>query len=171
MEEITEEKVKKELRGDNSAAISMCTGDGTGSWSTRHLRLRASRLRWKIDIGEWEVHHQDGRNLIADMTTKPLAAEKVKHLNALAGICSMPERWEPDPEEPKLKEARFSVKAVRASFYMDMGNVVKMIALLGVLQKAKVVVASNRGEWREQHGVFSVGALVDVAWSGAVQAD
>ena len=82
------------------------------------------------------------RNLIADVT-KPLAAEKVKQLNALAGICLMPERWEPDPEEPKEKEARFSVKAVRASFYMDMEKVVKMMALLGVLQKAKVVVASN----------------------------
>ena len=29
---ITEQKIKKELRGDTSAAISMCTGDGTGSW-------------------------------------------------------------------------------------------------------------------------------------------
>ena len=141
LEEVTEEKVKKELRGDNSAAVSMCTGDGSGSWRMRHLRLRASHLRWKVDIGDWEVHHHEGKNLIADMTTKPLTADKVRHLNALAGICSMPDHLE--PEEPKLKEARFSVNAVRAAFEVDMQNVVKMIALLGVLQKVKVVIATN----------------------------
>ena len=56
LEEFMEEKVKKEFLGDNSAVVSMCTGDGTGSWRTPHLRLRASYLRWKVDIGEWEVY-------------------------------------------------------------------------------------------------------------------
>ena len=32
------------LQGDNKAALSLCTAD-TGSWRTRHLRVRAAKLR------------------------------------------------------------------------------------------------------------------------------
>ena len=81
------------------------------------------------------------------MTTKPLTAEQVKRLNVLVGICSLPDRLE--PEEPKLKEIRFLVNAVRAAFYLDMEKVVKMIALLEILQKAKVVIAANETSQEE----------------------
>ena len=65
-----EEGLKKKLWGDNSAAISLATGEGQGSWRTRHLRIRAAILRSALQQGEWQLGHLSGKELVADSFTK-----------------------------------------------------------------------------------------------------
>ena len=64
-----------ELQGiilnDNVAALSIAAGT-SGSWRTRHLRIKAEGLREAATTGEWTLRHLDGRNLIADGLTKQL---------------------------------------------------------------------------------------------------
>ena len=48
MVEEVEGKIPKILRCDNSAAVSLSTAK-RGVWRTRHLRVRAAHLRWRID--------------------------------------------------------------------------------------------------------------------------
>eukprot|EP00435_Cladocopium_sp_Y103_P063966 s1182_g25.t1 len=64
------EKLVKRLWGDNAASISLATGEGQGSWRTRHLRIRAAILRSALQEEEWQLGHLSGRELVADSFTK-----------------------------------------------------------------------------------------------------
>ena len=76
--EILEYKPSYVLYGDNRSAISLATGE-SGPWRTRHLRLRASRLRDDLRTDQpdkppsWSARHLPGELLVADGFTKPLA--------------------------------------------------------------------------------------------------
>ena len=65
-----EENLRKHLWGDNAASISLATGEGQGSWRTRHLRIRAAILRSALNQGEWQLSHLSGKELVADSFTK-----------------------------------------------------------------------------------------------------
>ena len=65
-----EDRLVKRLWGDNAAAISLATGEGQGSWRTRHLRIRAAILRSALSRKEWHLGHLKGSELVADSFTK-----------------------------------------------------------------------------------------------------
>ena len=66
----------KWLEGDSKAALVQLQSDG-GSWRTRHLRLRASRLREAMadDASGWRSTHVPGSQLAADGLTKALQGQ------------------------------------------------------------------------------------------------
>ena len=76
--EILEYSPSYVLYGDNRSAISLATAE-SGPWRTRHLRLRASRLRNDLRTDQpdkpplWSARHLPGEFLVADGFTKPLA--------------------------------------------------------------------------------------------------
>ena len=80
-----EEDLRKRLWGDNSAAISLATGEGQGSWRTRHLRIRASILRAALHQGEWQLGHLNGKELVADSFTKVVDGQAFER--ALQDLC------------------------------------------------------------------------------------
>ena len=77
LEEALDVKARAMSFTDNTAAISVITGD-SGSWRTRHLRKRAHILRSKVALGEWLLRHMPGSKLPADLGTKVLSSEKFK---------------------------------------------------------------------------------------------
>ena len=81
----TEMDYSRTLIGDNQAAVSLCTGDA-GSWRTRHLRLRAFYVRWRVQMGDWRIVHRMGANLVADMGTKCLPGTRLRDLRKMAGL-------------------------------------------------------------------------------------
>ena len=68
--------VKKVMYGDSKAALSQLTCE-TGSWRTRHLRVRAAKMREVIQSqdGDWRALHLSGLQLIADGFTKSLQGQ------------------------------------------------------------------------------------------------
>ncbi|CAE7446981.1 RE1 [Symbiodinium sp. CCMP2592] len=70
------------LHLDNQAAISLLTGS-TGSWRTRHLRLRSAWIKEKVNAHEVHVRHEPGLSQRADIGTKPLPKERLKQLALL----------------------------------------------------------------------------------------
>ena len=70
---------------DNQAAIQLMSEE-SGAWRTRHLRLRSRHLRWRISRMDWRVNHCPGEQMLADIGTKPLAAQRFDHLKALCGM-------------------------------------------------------------------------------------
>ena len=75
----------KSLLIDNQAAIQLISEE-SGAWRTRHLRLRANHLRWRISRMDWRVNHCPGERMIADIGTKPLAAQRFEDLKILCGM-------------------------------------------------------------------------------------
>ena len=69
-------EVQRRLLGDNRAALTLCSAE-TGPWRTRHLRLRAAKLREAIqeEDGGWTSHHIPGATLVADGLTKSLQGQ------------------------------------------------------------------------------------------------
>jgi hypothetical protein len=63
---------EKLLCGDNTSAISILTKPD-GPWRTRHLRLRSTCLKEKLNDPNsgWMIRHLKGTGLIADFLTKP----------------------------------------------------------------------------------------------------
>ena len=76
--EILEYRPSYVLYGDNRSAISLATAE-SGPWRTRHLRLRASRLRDDLRTDQpdrpaiWSARHLPGELLVADGFTKALS--------------------------------------------------------------------------------------------------
>ena len=88
---------QKMLLSDNAAAVSIATDTG-GAWRTRHLRLRAFHLRWRVREGEWLMRHCPGQQMLADLGTKPLGPSRVRELCQLWNL-------EPEKEERVVKVA------------------------------------------------------------------
>ena len=75
----------RELRVDNSAAITLASEEG-GSWRTRHLKVRAASLRQRIQEGWATITHCPGEWQLADGLTKILASKRMEMLMARWGL-------------------------------------------------------------------------------------
>ena len=74
-----------QLHIDNQAALLLLQGS-TGSWRTRHLRLRANYVREKIQSGDLHIVFEPGISQRADLGTKPFTKESLKQLLALWNV-------------------------------------------------------------------------------------
>ena len=63
------------IYNDSKSALTQCLND-TGPWRTRHLRLRASKIREVLrEDPKWTAKHLDGKLLVADGLTKALGPQ------------------------------------------------------------------------------------------------
>ncbi|CAE7275253.1 unnamed protein product [Symbiodinium sp. CCMP2592] len=76
--------LKKTIASDSTSAL--CISSGTGSWRTRHLRLKAGWVQEMLQSGALEVRHEPGVTQPADMLTKALASQRLKALMGLWGM-------------------------------------------------------------------------------------
>ena len=74
----------KRIASDSTSALAI--GSGTGSWRTRHLRLKAAWIQEMIEKGEVIAKHQPGLHQPADLLTKPLSGQRIRDLLRLWGI-------------------------------------------------------------------------------------
>ena len=70
---------------DNSAAISLLT-TSSGSWRTRHLRLRSNWVREMVANKQLAIKYVPGEKQRADLGTKPFTRERLRQLVAMWGI-------------------------------------------------------------------------------------
>ena len=73
-------KLIKTIKTDNLSAVAILSHD-SGSWRTRHFRLRAGFAHQAILGGDWLVLHIPGEIMIADLGTKALTAVRLEFLN------------------------------------------------------------------------------------------
>ncbi|CAE7540315.1 RE1 [Symbiodinium sp. CCMP2592] len=85
IEELLDKPLHITLHVDNSAAISLMT-TASGTWRTRHLRLRANWIKEKILLREVAVVHEPGTTQRADIGTKPFNKDRLQQLKDLWDI-------------------------------------------------------------------------------------
>ena len=96
------------LEGDSRAALAQIQNDG-GSWRTRHLRLRAWRLREvMMDVtSTWSAQHGAGAELAADGLTKALSGQAHRKFLQLLGMKG------PENKNEKAGDGGARVQALR----------------------------------------------------------
>ena len=90
---------------DNKAATQILVQE-SGSWRTRHLRVRAAGLKQRIEAGKQRVEHIPGRSMLADLNRKSHPFARLDHLRRLWGIREV--------EETKSEVNKIKVKMMRA---------------------------------------------------------
>ena len=103
----------KRLLIDNAAAVSLL-GDGPTSWRTRHLRLRAQTLRWRVTSLDWKINFVPGSHQLADLGTKSLAAPRLQVLKDLAGM-GRPSRKEEDQDRVGMQ-----LKGIKRALFLGL---------------------------------------------------
>ena len=96
---------ERELRVDNSAAITLAADEG-GSWRTRHLKVRSGALRQRIQEGWMAINFCPGVDQLADGLTKILASRRMGMLMKAWGMTV--------PDDPELNERQGQVRSLQA---------------------------------------------------------
>ena len=64
------------LYTDNTATLQLCQLE-SGSWRTRHIRLRATIVREALEGDEWHTAHLPGLFTSADVATKAVGPQRL----------------------------------------------------------------------------------------------
>ena len=82
IQELVRAPYVKLVKIDNQAAASLIS-EPAGSWRTRHLRLRAAHLRWRIQRGDWLTEAIPGGEQLADVGTKVMTSPKLEEMRRM----------------------------------------------------------------------------------------
>ena len=84
LRDLSYEPQTKAIYVDLTSALAL--SEGSGSWRTRHLRVKAEWLCEKLNAGEFEVHHCEGRVQLADLLTKAMPWSRIREMLLLWGF-------------------------------------------------------------------------------------
>ena len=110
-----EGEYSKRLWIDNAAAASVLSL-GPCTWRTRHLRIRAHHVLWRLASTDWLVNYLPGRFQVADLGTNSLPLQRMQELKDLLGLGSPKE----DDECAAKKVARASIMVLGAGLLKGM---------------------------------------------------
>ena len=129
------EPATKVIASDSTSALAI--GAGTGSWRTRHLRLKSAWIQDMLSSGEIQLKHQPGLSQPADLLTKALSAQRIRALLDLWAV-----------EEPR------SGRQPRAFFSSETATK----ALVGVLY------SDDGGRGKPEEPMSATTRTIDVDW-------
>ena len=110
LQELTGRDLRINLYVDNQAAVTLLTAS-SGSWRTRHLKLRSSWIKERIKNEELRVQHVPGTEQKADLGTKPFTRARLKELVTL---------WNMVDQTSSTTTASIRVAKVEPSFLMKL---------------------------------------------------
>jgi hypothetical protein len=96
---------------DNKAATLILVQE-SGSWRTRHLRVRASSLKQRVNSGFQKVIHVAGRSMLADLNTKSHPHSRLATLRKMWSAERI-EQPEPESKESETEPERVEAKMIR----------------------------------------------------------
>ena len=127
------------------SAIAAATLE-TGSWRTRHLRLRAYALREALaaDDGRWAIRHMAGLHLLADGLTKPLLGPSFNLFRSKL-------RLHPGKnQEPKVRSCNVAMSVGRVGSWLAvLAACTALIAKGQFIPAALGVLGAVLGLWKE----------------------
>ena len=84
------------IRVDNVSAMQLLNGS-SGSWRTRHLRLRSSWLKEQVSTGQMRVLHEPEKRSWQTLASATPASPR-------AGSTMAPERLRPEGQDPHNRD-------------------------------------------------------------------
>ena len=149
--ELRQDTYTKVIKIDNTAAVSLMT-EAAGSWRTRHLRLKAFHLRWRIGRLDWVVEAISGQVQIADIGTKALTAPRLEELKQIMGMKQRRDDQEEERQEQKdSRSSQHKKKGTEETGLQETGTeverILRMVVLLCSVQKAKAQEQEEEEGW------------------------
>ena len=142
-----------QLYSDSTSALAIA--NGSGSWRTRHLRLRSAWVAELISNRAMTVHHCVGEVQPADLLTKALASQRIKSLCCLLNLRDTnEENYAGIGEEDEQQTSNNS----RSSIASAPNQIPKVLIALLVLSQA---VLGESHEW-EREDAFMVTSSLSV---------
>ena len=136
---------EKLLVSDSTSALSI--SEGSCSWRTRHLRIRAQWLHEQILTGSINVVPCPGERLVADLLTKPLSSARLRSLLRLWGMDLGDAADEPAAEQQPAASTHTSQHTrVISSGPSIIKALVSLLALLQVRESDGMEVVPNYEE-------------------------
>ncbi|CAE7642041.1 RE2 [Symbiodinium sp. CCMP2456] len=89
LSELDLDMAQSRLRTDSTSSLAIQRG--SGSWRTRHLRIKAGWICERLEAGDLELEHWPGERQLADILTKPLSSMRIRQLSQLMGLMSLEE--------------------------------------------------------------------------------
>ena len=123
--EIHQRSAEIVIKVDNSAAVGL-SNESSGTWKTRHLKVRAFHLREAVRLGELRIEHIPGLLQLSDLGTKAFHRPRLQELLSLWGLRSRAE--EADGQEEIQSRVPVKVNgtlAVLARLVLVMGWMVQ----------------------------------------------
>ena len=151
----------KRLQGDCKAALAQINSDAT-AWRTRHLRLRASRLRELVLDREssWEAERIPGLELAPDGFTKVLVGQAFRRHREQLGMCNVEHFKEKiEVEEAQIRrlwhqeevEETESLKLSQCLLGAGIAMVCTDHKVLGAMLLATAGLLSVKGRWEQEN--------------------
>ena len=115
LQQVSGQKLTIHLLVDNTAALQLLQGRGANR--TRHLRIRSSFVKEKVDQSEVVLRHVPGEHQQADLFTKILPGPRLQYLRSMVGMNSEDsgqDPVEPVDEEPQLASVQTTVTCPEA---------------------------------------------------------
>ena len=165
VQEIFEEGYPKIIKVDNTAAINLLT-EASGSWRTRHLRLKASHVRWRFGRMDWMVEAVPGQHQIADVGTKSLPAPRLEELKKMMKMGSYERTKEEIEEKKDISQDEQEGDIREGPKREDVEKVLKVTVALGCVHHAR---AQEEEEQQERDSGWEILMLVVLAFVGMVQ--
>ena len=156
IKELTGGGYGKVVKIDNQAACSLLA-EASGSWRTRHLRLRASHLRWRLTRADWVTE--------ADIGTKVMTAPKLSQMRQMIGV-KLPDEIKKIEEEEQCEELNLvqnvgdEVSRRRVETDGQIEKVAKLIQLAVIMECVGKCEALGEGEEVSREFYNDVGFLV-----------
>lgn len=113
IQELNHDHYTRILKVDNQAAVNL-TNEPSGSWRTRHLRLRAAHMRWRTNRMDWLAVAIPGTDQTADVGAKPMSAPELEEMKGMMSMGKRPPRIEEKGGGISEEEATKILRAVMA---------------------------------------------------------
>ena len=84
LKDLEMDQMEKVIHVDSTSALAI--SEGSGSWRTRHLRVKAEWLSERLQTGEFSIQHCAGRVQLADLLTKVMTWARISELLLLWGF-------------------------------------------------------------------------------------
>jgi hypothetical protein len=171
------DEVKRIAWSDSQSAIAILTSE-SGSWRTRHLRMRAAYAKQAVFTGDWQVSHSPGEDLNADIGTKALTSVRLEKLKSLLCMASKPSISEEAGQEGPTEETSESrkdgaeIKVAQAALAVKLLTMAAMISV-GKSQEDEEEETESMKEFNMMMVAFAIlivllTLLVQAAWKVGV---
>ena len=166
-EELWPTALKHCLKVDNQAAVGLTT-EASGTWKTRHLRVRSFALREAVRLEELSIRHVPGASQLGDLGTKSFHRPRLEQLRELWGLRTEEEGQVEYSTPAPTSESRKSVAVIAMNGVA--GVLARLTVILGWLVRGTTATESEPSTGLELNFAWELYGLVLLAVMSAIGA-